>query len=195
MPEWLTKVFSYAPRVATAIATGGTSELVNVGLSVVGELVTGKPFTDVKEAEAMINNMTPEQLLTLKQADQIFETRKLELEYQDRENTREAVTQNKVYAALFDHVGRKVINENLWYITGIMFVQIAVLVMANRWFPTEAVLIVGIIGNLAGAVINQLSKERSDVIGTLYGAAPNKDPLIKKSEFTTSRSLTEQKDK
>ena len=195
MPEWLSKVFGYAPRVATAIATGGTSELVNVGLSVIGELVTGKPFKDTKEAEAMIKDMTPEQLLSLKQADQIFETRKLELEYQDREHTREAVTQNKVYAKLFDHVGRSVINYNLWFIMAVVIIQIAVLVMANKWFPTEAVLIVGIVGNLAGAIINQLSKERSDVIGTLYGAAPNKDPLIKKSEFTTSRSFTEQKPK
>lgn len=80
MSKWLDTVFKYAPRVAGAIATGGTSEIVSLGLSILGEKLTGKPFASENEAIKAVENATPDQLLALKSADYDFQLGMKELE-------------------------------------------------------------------------------------------------------------------
>lgn len=173
MPEWLSTVFNYAPRLATALGTGGKSEIVKLGLSVAGELLTGEPVDNVPQLRTIIENATPEQLLLLKNADQEFQARLTELQAEERANTRQAITQSAKFAELVDYAARRIIGQNLSYIMLLVMAQVITVLVAVEFLGDNAAMITAIIGNTAGMAIQALFKERQDMVGLLSGSLPS----------------------
>ena len=175
MSEWLSKIFKYAPRVATAIATGGTSEIIKVGLAVAGEALTGEAVETKEELKTVIEAATPEQLLMLKNADAEYELRVLNLQVEERANTREAITQSAKYADLVDFAARNIITYNMLYVMALVATQVAAVVLASKYLGNDANTIIALISTSTGAAIHALFKERQDMTGLLSGALPSKD--------------------
>lgn len=96
--EWLKKLAGYAPDIVGAIASGGAT-LPATALRIVSKELLGYE-TDSKDiVEKAVNDATPEQMLALKQCNNEFILRKIELQNQElanqRSDTQDARRNNK----------------------------------------------------------------------------------------------------
>jgi|TARA_R110002126_G_C10343087_1_gene490976 hypothetical protein len=75
--SWLKKLKEYAPEIATAILSGGTS-LAPLAIKAIAE-ATGKPVADQKELKSLVENADPETMLLITGANNSFKIRMREL--------------------------------------------------------------------------------------------------------------------
>ena len=94
MLDWIKKIAGYAPDIAAAVATGGSS-LAVTGLRIVSKELLGYETDNSDLVEKAVKNATPEQLLALKRCNNEFivEMKRLENEanrdqLQDNQQTR-----------------------------------------------------------------------------------------------------------
>lgn len=92
--SWLDTLKQYAPSIATAIVTGGTSALPAALIGILGKELIGNENASAQRVEEQLQSYTrqaeldPEIALQLRRADLSFRTRELELIYQDRQSAR-----------------------------------------------------------------------------------------------------------
>lgn len=96
--EWLKKIAGYAPDIVGAIVSGGAT-LPATAMRIISKELTGVETDNPELVEKAVNNASPEQLLKLKEANNAFLIRKMELQYQElanqRADTQDARKQNK----------------------------------------------------------------------------------------------------
>lgn len=80
-----------------------------------------------------------------------------------------------------DYVGKTIIDRNLIYVAGLILVDVILMIALPVVFPDSAAISTGVgmsIGTLLGGVIQQLLKERQDIVNFLFGSSrgsKNKD--------------------
>ena len=83
--DWLKKLAGYAPDIAAAIASGGTS-LAVTGLRILGnELLDNESATESEVAKA-VQGASPDQMITLTRVNNEFKLEKLRIESQDKQS-------------------------------------------------------------------------------------------------------------
>jgi len=90
--DWLKKIAGYAPDIVGAVLSGGAT-LPATALRIISKELTGMETDDPNLVEKAVNNATPDQLLKLKQANNDFIVKKMQLENEEAANQR-ADTQN-----------------------------------------------------------------------------------------------------
>lgn len=70
--DWLKKIAGYAPEIAAAIATGGTSVIASTALRIAASELTGDPESSIDVISNAARNATPEQLAALTAANNDF---------------------------------------------------------------------------------------------------------------------------
>jgi hypothetical protein len=131
------------------------------------ESITGKSGDEAMEALSS----SPELALEFKKALMADKHVAEEMRLKDVASAREMYTQQ---SGMADYVGKKIINENLLYISGLVIIYVLITIGMPIAFPTQGALVSGVVGTVGpilGGVINQLSKERSDVISFLFGSS------------------------
>lgn len=118
--DWLKKLAGYAPDIVGAIASGGAT-LPATAMRIVGKELLGFETDDKKLIEDAVNKATPEQMLALKQCNNDFIVRKIELQNQELANQRED-TQN----ARKEHKGHWM----TWLLPLLMFALFATMTFA-----------------------------------------------------------------
>lgn len=77
MTDWLKKLKDYAPSIASAVVTGGAT-LPQLALKAVSDAM-GFDVTNETELADVVKNATPEEMLKIKQSDNSFKIRTMEL--------------------------------------------------------------------------------------------------------------------
>lgn len=85
--EWLKKIAGYAPDIVGAIVSGGAT-LPATALRVISKELTGVETDNAELVEKAVNNASPDELLKLKEANNAFLIRKMDLQYQELANQR-----------------------------------------------------------------------------------------------------------
>jgi hypothetical protein len=85
--EWLKKIAGYAPDIVGAIVSGGAT-LPATALRIISKELTGVETDNIDLVEKAVNNATPDQLLKLRQANNDFIVRKIELQNEELANQR-----------------------------------------------------------------------------------------------------------
>lgn len=85
--EWLKKLAGYAPDIVGAISSGGAT-LPATALRIVSKELLGYETDSQDLVEKAVSNATPEQMIKLKQANNEFRLRKIELQNEELENQR-----------------------------------------------------------------------------------------------------------
>lgn len=85
--EWLKKLAGYAPDIVGAIASGGAT-LPATALRIVSKELLGYETDSQDLVEKAVSNATPEQMIKLKQANNEFILRKIELHNEELANQR-----------------------------------------------------------------------------------------------------------
>ena len=80
--DWLKKLAGYAPDIATAIATGGTS-LAGTAFKIVSQELLGTESGSDDEVVSAIQAATPEQMTAMTRVNNEFILEKLRIENQD----------------------------------------------------------------------------------------------------------------
>ena len=70
--SWLDKIKEYAPDIALAFATGGTSAIKSVAVRMLAKELTGDPDASVEDMKGVIENTTPEHMLSLTELNNTF---------------------------------------------------------------------------------------------------------------------------
>jgi len=96
--DWLKKIAGHAPDIVAAIASGGAT-LPAAALRIVSKELLGYETNNADLVEKAVNNATPDQLIALRQCNNDFIIRKIELQNQEwanqRADTQDARKQNK----------------------------------------------------------------------------------------------------
>lgn len=82
--DWLKKLAGYAPDIASAIATGGSS-LAVTGLRILGKELLGSEHASEDQIASAVSSATPEQLNELTRINNEFKLEKLRIEKQDQQ--------------------------------------------------------------------------------------------------------------
>ncbi|AUR84277.1 coil containing protein [Vibrio phage 1.052.A._10N.286.46.C3] len=85
MKEWLNKIASYAPDIAAAVATGGSS-LAVTGLRILGKELLGTESATESDIEKAVNSASPEKLVELTKANNRFKVEMKALDNEDKHN-------------------------------------------------------------------------------------------------------------
>lgn len=97
MTDWIKKIAGYAPDIAAAIVSGGTT-LPATALRIVSKELLGYETDNPDMVQKAINNATPEQMVALQRCNNEFMLRKIELHNQElanqRQDTQDARKQN-----------------------------------------------------------------------------------------------------
>lgn len=86
--DWLKKLGEYAPDIVGAVLSGG-STLPATALRIASKELIGYETDNQDLVEKAVNDATPEQMLKLKQANNDFIVRKMQIENQELANQRE----------------------------------------------------------------------------------------------------------
>lgn len=96
--DWLKKIAGHAPDIVAAIASGGAT-LPATALRIVSKELLGYETNNADLVEKAVNNATPGQLIALRQCNNDFIIRKIELQNQEwanqRADTQDARKNNK----------------------------------------------------------------------------------------------------
>lgn len=93
--SWLKKIAGYAPDIALAISTGGTSAIATTALRLAANVLTGDeeaPLASIKQAA---EKATPEQLMLLERQNNSFKVQMKTLEVGDLQS-KHSVTQDTI---------------------------------------------------------------------------------------------------
>lgn len=90
--DWLKKIGEYAPDIMGAILSGGAT-LPATAMRIASKELLGYETDNKEVIEKAVNNATPEQMLALKQANNTFIVKKMQLENEELANQRKD-TQN-----------------------------------------------------------------------------------------------------
>lgn len=85
MIDWIKKLAGYAPDIATAIATGGTS-LAATGLRILGKELLGDETATEQQVAAAVQNATQAELNELQRINNEFKVQMATIETQDKQN-------------------------------------------------------------------------------------------------------------
>lgn len=85
--EWLNKIIGYAPDIVGAVLSGGAT-LPATALRIISKELTGVETDNIDLVEKAVNNATPSQLLKLKQANNDFVIKKMQLQNEELANQR-----------------------------------------------------------------------------------------------------------
>ena len=86
--EWLKKIAGYAPDIVGAIVSGGAT-LPATAMRIISKELTGIETDNPQLVEKAVNEATPDQLLKLRQANNDFIIKKMQIESDERANERE----------------------------------------------------------------------------------------------------------
>ncbi len=93
--DWLKKIAGYAPDIVGAVLSGGAT-LPATALRIISKELTGMETDDINLVEKAVNNATQEDLLKLKQANNDFLIKKMQLENEEAANQRADTQQARV---------------------------------------------------------------------------------------------------
>ena len=79
MLDWIKKIAGYAPDIAAAVATGGSS-LAVTGLRILGKELLGNESASEREIEKAVASASPEQLVNLTRCNNEFKAEMKRLE-------------------------------------------------------------------------------------------------------------------
>jgi len=103
--SWINKLKEYAPHIAGAVLSGGTT-LPSLAMKVVSD-ISGHDIKDEVELESFVSSASPEQMLKIKQADNSFKIKMKELDNElietqlgDVQNARKSHAQSKMPALI-----------------------------------------------------------------------------------------------
>jgi len=133
----------------------------------VAQSITGKTGD---EAQAILSQ-DPALALEFKKAVMADKHIDEEMRYKDVSDAREMYKQQNDMA---DYVGKKIIDGNLYFVGGLIFLDCILIAVLPGLFPDSPNLATGIgtsVGTLIGAVIQQLLKERQDIVNFLFGSS------------------------
>ncbi len=86
--DWLKKLAGYAPDIAAAVMTGGTS-LAVTGLRILGKELLGNEAATESDVAQAIQGATPEQLVELQRVNNEFKLEVLRAQNQDKQSEHE----------------------------------------------------------------------------------------------------------
>lgn len=94
--DWIRKIASYAPDIALALTSGGTSTLGSIALRLVSEALTGVSTTSEKELKSMVEvDFSEDDLQGLAKVNNQFLIDKLRIEKEDAQK-RHTTTQETI---------------------------------------------------------------------------------------------------
>lgn len=162
--EWLKKIAGYAPDIVGAIVSGGAT-LPATALRIISKELTGVETDNIDLVEKAVNNATPDQLLKLRQANNDFVVKKLEIQANEMNSARNMyVSSGSVQA---DKIADRVMKWNIIYAVVIALAQI----FALTYFTDLPDTVIVIIGNVCGWIIKGVLDERKDVTGFYFGSS------------------------
>lgn len=85
MLDWIKKIAGYAPDIAAAVATGGSS-LAVTGLRILGKELLGNESASESEIERAVLSASPEQMVELTRCNNEFKVEMKRLENQDKQS-------------------------------------------------------------------------------------------------------------
>lgn len=93
--SWIKKIAGYAPDIALAIATGGTSAIATTALRIAAKELTGDEHAPLAAIKQAAENATPEQLILLERENNSFKVQMKSLEIGDKQSEH-SVTQSTI---------------------------------------------------------------------------------------------------
>lgn len=177
MFDWIKKIAGYAPDIALAVATGGTSAIATTALRIVSKELTGDEDAPIETVQQAVENATHDQLLALKRCNNEFMLEKMHIEAGEMASARDMYKSTGHEQA--DKIADKVMNWNMPAAVILGLVQI----LALAYFTDLPEMVVLAIGNVSGWIIKGLLDERATVCGFYFGSsigskakdAPNKE--------------------
>lgn len=163
MPDWLKKVWGYAPDIAAAVATGGSS-LAVTGLRILGKEFLGNEDATEEQVKTAVEAATPAQLLPLTKLNNEFKLEAMKIEAAEMESAR-SMYKNTMHAQA-DKIADNVMMYNVMYVIAIALAQI--IAITAFALPASAVVI---IGNVCGWIIKGLLDERLQVCNFYFGSS------------------------
>ena len=162
--EWLKKIAGYAPDIVGAIVSGGAT-LPATALRIISKELTGVETDNIDLVEKAVNNATPDQLLKLKQANNDFVLKKLEIQADEMNSARQMHASTGGEQA--DKIADRVMKWNIIYAVVIALAQI----FALTYFTDLPDSVVVVVGNVSGWIIKGVLDERKDVTGFYFGSS------------------------
>ncbi|AUR82905.1 TMhelix containing protein [Vibrio phage 1.029.O._10N.261.55.A7] len=162
--EWLKKIAGYAPDIVGAIVSGGAT-LPATAMRIISKELTGVETDNPDLVEKAVNNASSEDLLKLKQANNDFIVKKLEMQAAEMQSARSAYVSSGGNQA--DKIADRVMKYNIIYAVVIALAQI----FALTYFTDLPDTVIVIIGNVCGWIIKGVLDERKDVTGFYFGSS------------------------
>ncbi len=140
----------------------------------VAKSITGKTGDEAKA----ILSQDPALALEFKKALMADKHIDEQMRYTDVADARDMYKQQNEMA---DYVGKKIIDGNLFFVGGLILLDCLLIAVLPTILPESTALATGIgtsVGTLIGAVVQQLLKERQDIVNFLFGSSrgsKNKD--------------------
>ncbi len=127
--SWLDKIKEYAPDIALAFATGGTSAIKSVAVRMLAKELTGDPSASVEDVKGVVEGATPEQMIALTELNNTFT---LERDRIESDNLR-VINETMRGEAKSDHWVVYSWRPFIGYITGLAFITVCVFVCWLTW--------------------------------------------------------------
>lgn len=164
MTDWIKKIAGYAPDIAAAIVSGGTT-LPATALRIVSKELLGYETDNPDMVQKAINNATPEQMVALQRCNNEFILDKMRIEASEQSNARNMYMSTGHDQA--DKIANGVMKWNMPLAVLIGLVQIIVL----SYFTPLPDMVVLAIGNVSGYITKGLLDERATVCGFYFGSS------------------------
>jgi len=132
MAAWLDKIKEYAPDIALAFATGGTSAIKSVAVRMLAKELTGDADASVEDVKGVVEGATPEQMISLTELNNTFI---LERERIESDNLR-VINETMRGEAKSEHWIVYSWRPFIGYITGIAFFAVCLFVC---WLTYKAI--------------------------------------------------------
>lgn len=162
--DWLKKIAGYAPDIVGAVMSGGAT-LPATALRIISKELTGVETDNIDLVEKAVNNATPSELLKLKQANNDFLIKKMQIQADEMKSAR-SMYQNTMHIQA-DKIADRVMKWNVIYAVVVALAQI----FALSYFTELPDSVIVIIGNVCGWIVKGLLDERKDVTGFYFGSS------------------------
>lgn len=160
--NWIEKLTQYAPDIAAAVATGGTS-LVATGVRILGKELLGNESASSDEVQKAVESATPAQMIALKKANNDFVVQKMQIQAGEMASAREMYTSHNQQA---DSIADTIIKRNIWFIIALILVNVGIVYV----FRENAAAASSATGLIAFAVRDLLAQIQS-VSGFYFGSS------------------------
>lgn len=142
-------------KVGNFLRELGRGDILEKALGVAGNIASGNYLGIIKTLTEQDPDITPTMQAEI--------DKRIDLDYQDRENARKMYTESD--HSMADDVAKRVINYNLWVVLAALIIEIGCV------FYLEDKVLIAIISGAVGAITQALLQERQQVIAFFFGSS------------------------